>query len=77
MSEPESIMEVCTLLFAQWSEWGAHVAAVEGFERGVLDAAEGKTVRETLPCDVHRMFEGDYRRGYREGFYHGDEQPEF
>lgn len=42
-----------------------------------LDAAEGKTERETLPCDIHRMFEGDYRRGYREGFYHGNEQPEF
>lgn len=77
MSEFSSIGELCSQLFAQWSEQGAHVAAVRGFERGVLDAAEGVTVRETLPCDVHGMFEGDYRRGYREGFYHGNEQPEF
>lgn len=77
MSEPSSIMEVCTQLFAQWSERGAHIAAVRGYERGVLDAAEGKTERETLPCDIHRMYEDDYRRGYREGFYHGNEQPEF
>lgn len=77
MSEPTSIMEICMPLFAQWSERGAHIAAVRGYECGVLDAAEGKTERETLPCDIYRMFEGDYRRGYREGFCHGNEQPEF
>lgn len=77
MSEPSSIMEICTQLFAQWSEQGAHIAAVRGYERGVLDAAEGKTERETLPCDIHRMYEDDYQRGYREGFFHGNEQPEF
>lgn len=70
-------MEICTPLFAQWFERGAHIAAVRGFERGVLDAAEGKTECETLPCDVHGMFEDDYCRGYREGYYHGNEQPEF
>ena len=77
MSEPSSIMELCSQLFAQWSEQGAHIAAVKGYERGVLDAAEGKTERETLHCDIHRMYEDDYRRGYREGFNHGNEQPEF
>ena len=77
MSEPGSIMELCMQLFARWSERGAHIAAVRGYECGVLDAAEGKTERETLPCDVHRMYEGDYRRGYREGYNHGNEQPEF
>lgn len=77
MSEPTSIMEICTPLFAQWAEQGAHIAAVRGYECGVLDAAEGKTERETLPYDIHRMYEGDYQRGYREGFYHGNEQPEF
>lgn len=77
MSEPSSIIELCTQLFAQWSEQGAHIAAVRGYECGVLDAAEGKTERETLPCDIHRMYEDDYRRGYREGFNHGNEQPEF
>lgn len=77
MSEPSSIMELCTQLFAQWSEQGAHIAAVKGYERGVLDAAEGKTECETLPCDIHRMYEDDYRRGYCEGFNHGNEQPEF
>ena len=77
MSEPSSIMDVFSPLYAQWSERGAHTAAVRGFERGVLDAAEGLPECETLPCDVHRMFEHDYRRGYREGFYHGFEQPEF
>ena len=77
MSEPSTIMEICTPLFAQWSERGAHIAAVKGYECGVLDAAEGRTERETLPYDIHRMFEDDYRRGYREGFNHGNEQPEF
>lgn len=77
MSEPSSIMEVCMPLFAQWSERGAHIAAVRGYERGVLDAAEGKTECETLPYDIHRMFESDYRRGYREGYNYGNEQPEF
>ena len=77
MSESSSIMEICSQLFVQWSEQGAHIAAVRGYECGVLDAAEGKTERETLPCDIHRMFEDDYCRGYREGFYHGNEQPEF
>ena len=72
-----SIVGVCSRLFGQWVERGAHVAAVRGFERGVLDAAEGRTECETLPYDVHRMYEVDYRRGYREGFYHGNEQPEF
>ena len=77
MSEPSSITEIYTQLYTQWSERGAHIAAVKGYECGVLDAAEGGTECETLPCDIHRMFEGDYRRGYREGFYHGNEQPEF
>ena len=77
MSESCSIVEICSQLFVQWAERGAHIAAVRGYERGVLDAAEGKTECETLPYDVHRMFEGDYRRGYCEGFYHGNEQPEF
>lgn len=77
MSEPSSIVEICTPLFAEWFERGAHIAAVRGYECGVLDAAEGKTECETLPCDIHRMFEGDYCRGYREGFYHGNEQLEF
>ena len=77
MLEPSSIMELCTQLYAQWAEQGAHIAAVKGYERGVLDAAEGKSERETLPCDIHRMYEDDYRRGYREGFNHGNEQPEF
>ena len=74
---PSSIMELCTQLFGWWVERGARIAAVRGYERGVLDAAEGKTECETLPCDVHRMFESDYRRGYREGYYYGNEQPEF
>lgn len=77
MSEPSSIMDIYVQLYAQWSERGAHIAAVRGFERGVLDAAEGWPECETLPCDIHRMYEGDYCRGYREGFYHGNEQPEF
>ena len=77
MSEPSSVMDVYMQLYAQWSERGAHIAAVRGFERGVSDAAEGRTECETLPCDIHRMYEGDYQRGYREGFYHGNEQPEF
>lgn len=77
MSEPSSIGGICSRLFAQWSERGAHIAAVRGFERGVLDAAEGRTECETLPCDIHRMYEEDYCRGYCEGFYHGNEQPEF
>ena len=53
------------------------IAAAEGYERGVLDAAEGKPERETLPCDIHRMYEDDYERGYREGYEHGNEEPEF
>lgn len=77
MSEPSSIMEVCMPLFAQWSERGAHIAAVRGYERGVLDAAEGKAECETLPYDIHGVFESDYRRGYREGYNYGNEQPEF
>ena len=77
MPESSSIMELCTQLFGWWVERGAYIAAVRGYECGVWDAAEGKSERETLPCDIHRMFEGDYCRGYREGFYHGCEQPEF
>lgn len=77
MSEPGSIMDVCMQLYAQWSERGAHIAAVRGFERGVLDAAEGRSECETLPYDIHRMYEDDYCRGYREGYCHGNEQPEF
>ena len=53
------------------------IAATQGYERGVLDAAEGKPERETLPYDIHRMYEDDYQRGYREGYYHGTEEPEF
>ena len=77
MLEPCSIMDVYVPLYAQWSERGAHIAAVRGFERGVSDAAEGSTECEALPCDVHKMFEDDYCRGYREGFCHGNELPEF
>ena len=58
-------------------ERGAHIAAVRGFERGVLDAAEGRSECETLPYDIHRMYEDDYCRGYCEGYCHGNEQPEF
>lgn len=53
------------------------IAATEGYERGALDAAEGEPERETLPYDIHRMYEDDYQRGYREGYCHGNEQPEF
>lgn len=73
----DSIKDLYAKLFAQWAERGAHIAAVRGYERGVLDAAEGKTECETLPYDIHRMYENDYRRGYREGYDHGNEQPEF
>lgn len=77
MLEPCCIVDVYMRLFAQWFEWGSHVAAVRGFERGVLDAAEGRSECEALPCDIHMMFEDDYCRGYYEGYYHGNEQPEF
>lgn len=73
----DSIKDLCAELFAQYAERGAHIAAVRGYERGALDAAEGKTGCETLPYDIHRMYENDYRRGYREGYNHGNEQPEF
>lgn len=73
----DSIKDLYAQLFAQWAERGAHIAAVRGYERGALDAAEGKTECETLPYDIHRMFENDYRRGYCEGYNHGNEQPEF
>lgn len=53
------------------------IAATEGYERGALDAAEGEPERETLPYDIHRMFKDDYERGYREGYKHGNERPEF
>ena len=66
-------MQLCAL----WCERGARVAAVRGFECGVLDAVEGGSECEMLPYDVHRMFEDDYCRGYREGYCHGNEQPEF
>ena len=73
----ESLRDLCAQLFSQWSEQGAEIAAIEGYERGVLDAAEGKPEGETLPYDIHRMFKGDYERGYREGYEHGNEQLEF
>lgn len=77
MTDPSSFSEVCRLLFAQWNEQGAHIAAVEGYGRGVLDAAEGKPERETLPYDIHGMYRDDYQRGYREGYRYGSEEPEF
>lgn len=77
MSELSSIVDVYMQLYAQWFERGVHIAAVRGFERGVSDAAEGRTECETLPYDIHRMYEDDYCRGYCEGYYHGNEQPEF
>lgn len=73
----DSIKDLYAQLFAQCAERGARIAAVRGYERGALDAAEGKTECETLPYDIHRMFENDYRRGYREGYDYGNEQPEF
>ena len=78
MDDPSSFSELCRQLFAQWNEQGAHIAAVEGYERGMLDAAEGKPEREeTLPYDIHGMYRDDYQRGYREGYHHGSEEPEF
>lgn len=53
------------------------LAAAEGYGRGALDAAEGKPERETLPYDISRIFKDDYQRGYREGYKHGTEEPEF
>lgn len=73
----DSLKNLCKELFGQWSEQGAMIAATQGYERGALDAAEGKSPRETIPYDIHKMFEGDYQRGYREGYSHGNEQPEF
>lgn len=71
MADSSSFLEVCRQLFAQWSEQGAHIAAVEGFERGMLDAAEGNPERETLPYDIHGMYRDDYQRGYCDGYHHG------
>lgn len=73
----DSLKSLCAELFGQWSEQGAMIAATQGYERGALDAAEGKPERETLPYDIHRMFKDDYERGYREGFEYGNESPEF
>lgn len=73
----DSLKDLCAQLFGQWTEQGAMIAATEGYERGALDAAEGKPERETLPYDIHRMYENDYERGYREGYGHGNEQPQF
>ena len=77
MTEPSSITELFEQLFGQWTEQGAMIAATQGYERGALDAAEGKPERETLPYDIHRMYRDDYERGYREGYNHGNEQPQF
>ena len=38
MTDLSSFSELCRQLFAQWNEQGAHIAAVEGYERGMLDA---------------------------------------
>lgn len=73
----DSLRDLCAQLFGQWSEQGAEIAAIEGYECGLLDAAEGKPERETLPYDISRIFKDDYERGYREGYEHGSEQPEF
>lgn len=73
----DSLRDLCARLFARWTERGAMIAAIEGYERGMSDAAEGKPERETLPYDIHRMFKDDYERGYREGYEHGNERPEF
>lgn len=73
----DSLKNLCKELFGQWSEQGAMIAATQGYERGMLDAAEGKLPCETLSYDIHKMFEGDYQRGYHEGYNHGNEQPEF
>lgn len=73
----DSLRDLCAGLFGQWSERGAMIAATQGYERGVLDAAEGRSERATLPYDIHGMFMDDYRRGYREGYDHGNEQPQF
>lgn len=73
----DSLKTLCAQLFGQWTEQGAMIAATEGYERGTLDAAEGKPECETLPYDIHRMYRDDYERGYREGYEHGNEQPEF
>lgn len=77
MSEPSSVMEVYSQLFAQWFERDALIAAIRGFERGALDAVEGRPECVMLPSDIYRAFENAYCRGYREGYYHGNEQPEF
>lgn len=77
MSGLSSIGDIYMQLHDRWSERGAYIAAVRGFERGVSDAAEGRVECESLPCDIHRMYEDDYCRGYCEGYYHGNEQPEF
>lgn len=69
----DSLRDLCVELFDQWSERGAMVVATQGYERGALDAVEGKPECETLPYDVHRVFKDDYRRGYREGYAHGNE----
>lgn len=73
----DSLRDLCAQLFDRWAEQDAEMAAIKGYERGALDAAEGKPERETLPNDIHGMFKDDYERGYREGYEHGNEQPEF
>lgn len=73
----DSIKDLYAELFGQGLEQGAMIAAMRGYERGTLDAAEGKPECGTLPYDIHRMFENDYQCGYREGYNHGNEQPEF
>lgn len=73
----ESLKELCSELFLQWSERGAQLAAEDGFKRGCLDESEGLRFDDVLPREIAKVFESDYKRGYKAGYEDGNREPEF
>ena len=79
MTDIASIVRAwCERRFGTYTSEGANETAIEAFERGILDRELGNPYYpEPDFSDCLKQYHEDWVLGYNEGYYYGNEEPEF
>ena len=73
-----AIREWCGRRFGTYTTEGANEAAIEAFERGMLDRKQDNPYHPE-PCytDYLKQYRDDWMRGYNEGWHYETDGPDF
>lgn len=72
------IREWCERRFGTYTAEGANETAIEAYQRGILDRKLGNPYcPEPDYPDCLKQYRDDWMRGYDEGYFYGNEQPQF